>query len=140
MMLSEPCQISHDNVSVFRLVRNRCGGLKCIFYIVTMRPLLSLQRSIDSIYLEFTPVLTVSCSASSSSWRFAGAGSTRCSHGDSDLFQPHHRRQDAVGKREPDSPQGRIAVYFLIVQDLTVVVAMTTMSRLGDIGKRYHDV
>jgi Kef-type K+ transport system membrane component KefB len=37
-------------------------------------------------------------------------------------------------KRELDSLHGRIAVGFLIVQDLAVVVAMTAMSTLGAVG------
>ncbi|NDP47332.1 MAG: cation:proton antiporter [Sulfuriferula multivorans] len=38
-------------------------------------------------------------------------------------------------KRELDSLHGRIAVGFLIVQDLAVVIAMMVMSGLGDMGK-----
>jgi len=37
-------------------------------------------------------------------------------------------------KRELDSLHGRIAVGFLIVQDLAVVIAMTVMSGLGEMG------
>ncbi len=37
-------------------------------------------------------------------------------------------------KRELDSLHGRIAVGFLIVQDLAVVIAMTVMSGLGEVG------
>jgi Kef-type K+ transport system membrane component KefB len=38
-------------------------------------------------------------------------------------------------KRELDSLHGRIAVGFLIVQDIAVVIAMMTMSALGDSGQ-----
>jgi len=64
----------------------------------------------------------------SSSSRLARAGWKRCTCGCAGFLQHNHHRQVALDKRELDSLHGRIAVGFLIVQDLAVVVAMMVMS------------